>query len=99
VKCFWGETLGLEFAGEIRRKRKGVKANLRWEIDEVLVKINSDLYYIAHRNCPKHLESRFYERVLFFDSTAPSVGALKRPPFFISLSSVRRRDGALTLRS
>jgi putative transposase len=45
VRC-WVERFGLEFAGEIRRKRKGSQSNWRWHIDEVFVKINGELHYL-----------------------------------------------------
>ena len=43
---FWVERFGLEFAGEIRLKRKGVQSNWRWHMDEVFVKINGELHYL-----------------------------------------------------
>ena len=43
---FWVERFGLEFAGEIRRKRKGFQSNWRWHMDEVFVKINGELHYL-----------------------------------------------------
>ena len=42
---FWVERFGLEFAGEIRRKRRGFQSNWRWHMDAVLVKINGELHY------------------------------------------------------
>ena len=42
---FWVERLGLEFAGEARRKRRGVQSNWCWHMDEVFVKINGELHY------------------------------------------------------
>ena len=43
---FWVKRFGLEFAGEIRRKRKGIQSNWRWHMDEVFVKINGELLYL-----------------------------------------------------
>ena len=43
---FWVERFGLEFAGEIRRKRRGLQSNWRWHMDEVFVKINGELHYL-----------------------------------------------------
>ena len=43
---FWVERFGLQFAGEIRRKRKGYQSNWRWHMDEVFVKINGELHYL-----------------------------------------------------
>jgi putative transposase len=43
---FWVERFGLEFAGEIRRKRRGFQSNWRWHMDEVFVKINGELHYL-----------------------------------------------------
>ena len=43
---FWVERFGLEFAGEIRRKRNGFHSNWRWHMDEVFVKINGELHYL-----------------------------------------------------
>ena len=43
---FWVERFGLEFAGEIRRKRKDIQSNWRWHMDEVFVKINGELRYL-----------------------------------------------------
>ncbi|MFT6006754.1 MAG: putative transposase [Pseudoalteromonas tetraodonis] len=43
---FWVERFGLEFAGEIRRKRRGFQSNWRWHVDEVFVKINGELHYL-----------------------------------------------------
>jgi putative transposase len=43
---FWVERFGLEFAGEIRRKRRGFQSNWRWHMDEIFVKTNGDLYYL-----------------------------------------------------
>ena len=44
---FWVERFSLEFAGEIRRKRKGIQSNWRWHMDEVYVKINGQLHYLS----------------------------------------------------
>jgi putative transposase len=43
---FWVERFGLEFAGEIHRKRRGIQSNWRWHMDEVFVKINGELHYL-----------------------------------------------------
>ncbi|MFT6694238.1 MAG: putative transposase, partial [Neolewinella sp.] len=43
---FWVKKFGLAFAGEIRRKRKGIQSNWRWHMDEVFVKINGELHYL-----------------------------------------------------
>jgi putative transposase len=43
---FWVERFGLEFAGEIRRKRRGFQSNWRCHMDEVFVKINGELHYL-----------------------------------------------------
>lgn len=43
---FWVDRFGLEFAGEIRRKRRGFQSNWRWHMDEVFVKINGELHYL-----------------------------------------------------
>ena len=43
---FWVERFCLEFAAEIRRKRKGNQSNWRWHMDEVFVKINGELHYL-----------------------------------------------------
>lgn len=40
---FWVGKYGLEFAGEIRRKRRGIQSNWRWYMDEIFVKINGEL--------------------------------------------------------
>ena len=43
---FWVERFGLEFAGEIRRKRTGLQSHWRCHMDEVFVKINGELHYL-----------------------------------------------------
>ncbi|MFT6753799.1 MAG: putative transposase [Candidatus Azotimanducaceae bacterium] len=43
---FWVNRFGLEFAGEIRRRRRGFQSNWRWHMDEGFVKINGELHYL-----------------------------------------------------
>ena len=47
---FWVERFGLEFAGEIRRKRRGFQSNWRWHMDEVFVKINGEGFVLRTRS-------------------------------------------------
>ena len=43
---FWVGRFGLQFAGEIRKKRAGHHSNWQWHLDEVFVKISGERFYL-----------------------------------------------------
>ena len=43
---FWVNRFGAKFAKEIQKKRQGRQSNWQWHLDEVIVKINGERFYL-----------------------------------------------------